>query len=63
MHIPFYTIYLLQEQKLNPRNYSKHEIIVSIFVQATEHDILLYAKFGDYTYFIYLQLITSRIYL
>jgi hypothetical protein len=36
---------------------------VSIFVQATEHDILMYAKFGDYTHFLYLQLITSRIYL
>jgi hypothetical protein len=27
-------IYLLQEQKLNPRNYYKQEIIMSNFVQA-----------------------------
>jgi hypothetical protein len=28
------TIYLLQEKKLNPRNYSKLEIIMSNFVHA-----------------------------
>jgi hypothetical protein len=31
-HILFTTIYLLQEQKLNPRNYFEHKIIMSIFV-------------------------------
>jgi hypothetical protein len=31
MHILFTTIYLLQEQELNPRNYSKLELIMSIF--------------------------------
>jgi hypothetical protein len=31
-HILFTRIYLLQEQKLNPRNYSEHKIIMSIFV-------------------------------
>jgi hypothetical protein len=31
-HILFTTIYLLQEQKLNPINYSEHKIIMSIFV-------------------------------
>jgi heme/copper-type cytochrome/quinol oxidase subunit 3 len=31
-YILFSTIYLLQEQKLNPRNYSKMEIIMSNFV-------------------------------
>jgi hypothetical protein len=31
-HILISIIYLLQEQKLNPRNYSKHEIIISNFV-------------------------------
>jgi hypothetical protein len=30
-HILFYTIYLLQEHKLNPSNYSKHKIIMRIF--------------------------------
>jgi hypothetical protein len=32
MHISFSTIYLLQEQKLNPRNYSKQELNMEIFV-------------------------------
>jgi hypothetical protein len=31
MHIPFSTIYLLQEQELNHMNYSEHEIIIRIF--------------------------------
>ncbi len=44
MHILFSTIYLLQEQKLNPRIYSKQELIMSIFVQATDHEINMHAK-------------------
>jgi hypothetical protein len=32
MHILFTTIYLLQDHNLNPRNYSKKEIIMSNFV-------------------------------
>jgi hypothetical protein len=32
IHILFTTIYLLQEYKLNPRNYYKHKIIMCIFV-------------------------------
>jgi hypothetical protein len=32
MHILFTTIYLLQDHNLNPRNYSKQEIIMSNFV-------------------------------
>jgi hypothetical protein len=31
-HKLFYAISLLQEQRLNPRNYSKHELIMEIFV-------------------------------
>jgi hypothetical protein len=31
-HILFTTISLLQEQRLNPRNYSKQEIIMKLFV-------------------------------
>jgi hypothetical protein len=31
-HKLFYTIFLLQEQILNPRNYSKKELIMDIFV-------------------------------
>jgi hypothetical protein len=44
MHILFTTIYLLQEHKLNHRNYSKQEINMSDFVQFTEHDMHMYAK-------------------
>jgi hypothetical protein len=31
-HILFTTISLLQKQRLNPRNYSKQEIIMKLFV-------------------------------
>jgi hypothetical protein len=49
-HILFTTIYLLQEQKLNDRNYSEQEINMGNFVQANYHDVRMYAKFG-YLYF------------
>jgi hypothetical protein len=39
------TIYLLREQKLNPRNYSKPEIIMSNFVHAKEYDMIMYENF------------------
>jgi hypothetical protein len=39
-------IYLLQEQNLNPKNYSKQEIILIIFLQATGYNVYMYAKFG-----------------
>jgi hypothetical protein len=42
-HILFTTIYLLQEQKLNHRNYSKQKIIMSNFIQATEYDMDMHA--------------------
>jgi hypothetical protein len=32
MHILFTTIYLLQEQKLNHRNYSKQELSIEFFL-------------------------------
>jgi hypothetical protein len=48
-HILFTTIYLLQEQNLNPRNYSKQEIILIIFVQATGYKVYMYAKFEGLT--------------
>jgi hypothetical protein len=44
-HIIFNMIYLLQEQKLNPRNYSKKEIIMSNFVQAKDYDLIMYENF------------------
>jgi hypothetical protein len=42
-HIPFTIIYLLQEQKLNHRNYYEQEINMRNFVQAT--------KFGYFTFY------------
>jgi hypothetical protein len=36
-------VYLLQEEKLNPRNYSEQELNMDNFVQATEHDVHMYA--------------------
>jgi hypothetical protein len=53
-HILFSIIYLLQERKLNHRNYSEQEINMSKFVQANEYDVDMYAKFLDackYRYF------------
>jgi hypothetical protein len=44
MHILFYTNYLLPKQELNLRIYSKQELIMHIFVQATNHDINMHAK-------------------
>jgi hypothetical protein len=41
-HILFTMIYSLQEQKLNHRNYSKQEIIMSNFIQAKEYDMIMY---------------------
>jgi hypothetical protein len=45
MHILFFTLYLLQEQKLNPINYSKKEIMVINFLKATVYKVYMYAKF------------------
>jgi hypothetical protein len=42
--ILFSTIYLLQKQKLNPSNCSKHEIIKSNFEQDTEWEMYMHAK-------------------
>jgi hypothetical protein len=49
MLILFTIMYLLPEQKLNYINYFEHEINMSNFVQATEQDFHLYAKFGGLT--------------
>jgi hypothetical protein len=45
MHILFSTIYLWQEQKLNPNKNSEQEINMGNFVQATEYDMCKHAKF------------------
>jgi hypothetical protein len=44
-HILFTMIYLFQENKLNPTNYSKQEIIMSNFVQDKEYDVIMYENF------------------
>jgi hypothetical protein len=43
-YIPFSTIYLILEQNLNTRNYSRQELILEIFVLATDHDMNMHAK-------------------
>jgi hypothetical protein len=45
-HVLFTTIYLFREHKLNHKNYSKQEINMSNFVQATDNEVYMYAKFG-----------------
>jgi hypothetical protein len=37
-------IYSLQEHKLNTSNYPMQELIMGIFVRATDHDMNLHAK-------------------
>jgi hypothetical protein len=59
-HILFTTIYLLQEHNLNPGNYSEHEIILIIFVQATAYRVYMYAKFGCLTIYRYVYINTSK---
>jgi hypothetical protein len=51
-HILFTTIYLLQEQKLNPRNYYEQEIYIINILQDTENDVNMYAKFGGFNYYV-----------
>jgi effector-binding domain-containing protein len=43
-HILFTTIYLMQEQKLNPNKYSEKDINMRNFVETTEHDVHMHAK-------------------
>jgi hypothetical protein len=47
MSILFSIIYLLQGQELNPRIYSKQELIMSIFVQSIEQGRKMHARFQD----------------
>jgi hypothetical protein len=44
MHILFSTIYLLQEHELNPKIYSKQELITDLFVWDTNYDENMHAK-------------------
>jgi hypothetical protein len=60
MYILFTIIYLLQEQKLNHRNYSKQVTIMIIFAQANYHDVHMHAKIQYLILHRFLQLISSR---
>jgi hypothetical protein len=53
-HILFTTIYLLWRQKLNNKKYSEQEINMRKFIQATEHDVHICEKFGDFTFYVFL---------
>jgi hypothetical protein len=44
-HTLFTTIYLLQEQRLNPRTYFEKEINMDNFIQATENDTNMHENF------------------
>jgi hypothetical protein len=44
-HILFITIYLLLDANLNHNNKSMQETNMSSFVQATEHEVYMCAKF------------------
>jgi hypothetical protein len=43
-YIQFFTIYLILEQNLNTINYPRQELIIKIFVLATDHDMNMHAK-------------------
>jgi hypothetical protein len=54
MYIPFSTIYLLQEQRLNPRNYSNQKLITEIYVRTTANDMNMHAKIQSLSKYKYL---------
>jgi hypothetical protein len=58
--ILFTILYLLQEYRLNHKNYYKQELNMKIFVQATECYVHMYAKFGGLNFYVILQLISLR---
>jgi hypothetical protein len=60
MYILFTIIYLLQEQKLNPRNYSEQVTIMIIFAKANDHYVHMHAKIQYLILHRFLQLISSR---
>jgi hypothetical protein len=53
-HILITAIYLLERQKLNHKKYYEQEINMGNFLQATEHDVHMYAKFGKLTFYVLL---------
>jgi hypothetical protein len=54
MHIIFTTIYSLKEYKLNHNKYSEQKLNMSNFWEATEHYVHMYAKFKDFTFYVFL---------
>jgi hypothetical protein len=60
IYIIFTIIYLLQEQKLNSRNYSDQVTIMIIFSQANAHDVHMHAKIQYLLLHRFSQLISSR---
>jgi hypothetical protein len=58
--ILFSIIYLLLEWELNHNNHSEQELIMSIFVQATEYEVNMYAKFRDFNVCAFLLINTER---
>jgi hypothetical protein len=53
MHISFSTIYLRQEQRLNPTNYSDQELIMEIFAWTTDNDMNMHEKIQSISNYIY----------
>jgi hypothetical protein len=54
MHISFSAIYLLQEKRLNTRNYSNHGLIMEKNLLTTDNDMNMHAKIqiiSKYKYF------------
>jgi hypothetical protein len=54
IHILFTIIYLLQEQRLIPRNYSKQELIMEIFLVGPDQDMNIHAKIKSISKYVYL---------
>ncbi len=54
MHILFTLIYLLQEQKLNHKNYSEQELNMGNFLHGNDNDLHMYAKFGGLSFHVFL---------
>jgi hypothetical protein len=44
-------MYLLSEQQLNHSSHSRQKINLGNFVQSTEHDMNICAKFGDVNFY------------
>jgi hypothetical protein len=52
-YIQFSIIYLILEHNLNTRNYTRQELMIEIFVLATDHDMNMHAKIQSVKMHIY----------